>query len=226
MPNYKIADVVWEIFPQQSGTCDLLRDYETTELVAHEIVPENMKGQELEHIQLLQYINERLAGKYHGLMLHAAAIVYRGKAYLFVALPGTGKTTHISLWRKVVGEEVLVLNGDKPFLRNQDGKILVYGGPWRGKEGFGCNGVYPLGGVYLLNRGQENRVCQASSQEKLGKLLDAILLCEDHGAMLNVMATLDALCKSVPVCMLYCNMETDAVDVVRKHIEEGDAYEN
>ena len=226
MPNYKIADVVWSICPKQPYTQDLLREYKTAESGAEVIVPAFSKGSESEHIQLLQYINEQLAGNYQGLMLHGAAIVYDQKAYLFVALPGTGKTTHIGLWRQVMGEKVCILNGDKPFLRDKDNQILVYGGPWRGKEGFGCNAVYPLGGIYLLRRGKENRVCKASSPEKLRGLLDAILLCEDHRAMLNAMAVLDTLCKSVPVSVLYCNMETDAVITVLRHMEEGAACEN
>lgn len=226
MPNYKIADIVWSICPKQSYTRDLLREYETTESCAEVTVPAFSKGAEAEHIQLLQYINEQLAGNYQGLMLHGAAIIYNKKAYLFVALPGTGKTTHIGLWRQVMGDKVCILNGDKPFLRDKGNQILVYGGPWRGKEGLGCNAVCPLGGVYLLRRGEENRVCKASSREKLQGLLDAILLCEDHRAMLNVMAVLDALCKSVPVSVLYCNMETDAVNTVLRHMEEGETCEN
>ncbi len=220
MPNYKIADVVWNICPQKPCTQALLRKYESSEPDADVSVPIFPESAVAEHIHLLQYINEKLAGSYQGLMLHAAAIVYNGKAYLFVALPGTGKTTHVCLWRQVLGDRVFILNGDKPFLRVKDGQILAYGGPWQGKEGYGCNGVYPLGGVYLLRRGTENRVCQVSSAEKLKGLLDAILLCEDHRAMVGAMEVLNTLCKTVPVNALYCNMETGAVDAVLRHMEE------
>lgn len=225
MPNYKIADVVWGICPKQRYTLQLLCDYETTEQAVDVIVPDLSTETKPENIELLQYINDELADSFQGLMLHAAAIVYNQKAYLFVATPGTGKTTHICLWKQMLGDRVRILNGDKPFLRIKENQILVYGGPWRGKEGFGCNEACPLGGVYLLRRGQTNRVCKVSSGEKLEGLLDAILLCEDHRTMLNVMAMLDTLCKNVPVNALYCNMETGAVDAVRRHIEE-EGFEN
>lgn len=220
MPNYKIADVIWNICPKQSQTKALLRKYEFPEPVADVTVPAFPESAVAEHMQLLQYINDTLAGGYQGLMLHAAALVYNRKAYLFVALPGTGKTTHLRLWQQVMGEKVFVLNGDKPFLRVKDGQILVYGGPWQGKEGLGCNAVCPLGGVYLLRRGRENRVCKISAPEKLKGLLDAILLCEDHRTMLGAMEVLNTLCRTAPVSALYCNMTPDAVDAVRRHIEE------
>ena len=225
MPKYKIADVIWDICPEQENTKNLLKDYEVVMQNADVKVPAMNQDEIPEHMQLLQYINEQLAGKYQGIMIHAAAIVYRQKAYLFAATPGTGKTTHICLWKQVLGDEALVLNGDKPFIRIKDDQILVYGGPWRGKERLGCNEVYPLGGVYLLRRGQENRVCKTVFGERLQGLLDSVLLCAEHESMVSTMNILNAICKTVPVATLHCNMEKDAVYTVLKHIEEGD-HEN
>ena len=49
-------------------------------------------------------------------LMHGAAIAYNGAAYLFTAPSGTGKSTHIRLWRQYLGSGVSVINGDKPFL--------------------------------------------------------------------------------------------------------------
>ena len=53
-------------------------------------------------------------------LVHGAAIAYGGKAYLFTAPSGTGKTTHISLWKKYLGDDVQIVNGDKPGRENDD----------------------------------------------------------------------------------------------------------
>ena len=51
--------------------------------------------------------------------MHGAVIEYEGNGYMFSADSGTGKTTHILLWRKFLGDKVKIVNGDKPFLINQ-----------------------------------------------------------------------------------------------------------
>ncbi len=53
---------------------------------------------------------------YGRFLMHGAAITYGGGAYLFCAPSGVGKSTHISLWRRFLGSDVDIINGDKPFL--------------------------------------------------------------------------------------------------------------
>ena len=48
--------------------------------------------------------------------MHGAVIRYKGKAYLFTAPSGTGKTTHIRQWLKKA-EGTFVVNGDKPLIK-------------------------------------------------------------------------------------------------------------
>ena len=51
------------------------------------------------------------------LMLHGSAIAVDGKGYLFTAKSGTGKSTHTRLWREAFGSRAVMINDDKPFLR-------------------------------------------------------------------------------------------------------------
>ena len=81
---------------------------------------------------------------FNGLMLHSSAVVMDGRAYLFSAPSGTGKSTHTQLWLDVFGEKAGILNDDKPALRRIDGKWYAYGTPWCGKEHWGCNASTPL----------------------------------------------------------------------------------
>ena len=62
---------------------------------------------------------------FNGIMIHSSAVVMDGKAYLFTAPCGTGKSTHIALWKKAFGDSVHVVNGDKPIVREINGEFLA-----------------------------------------------------------------------------------------------------
>jgi len=73
--------------------------------------------------------------EYRRLQTHGVAIEYDGKAYIFSASSGTGKSTRAFLWQKYLGEnKVTIINGDKPILWFKDDEILACGSPWSGKE--------------------------------------------------------------------------------------------
>ena len=95
---------------------------------------------------------------YGGFLLHAAVIEVDGRAYAFSAPSGTGKSTHIALWRRVLGDRVRIVNGDKPILRYKDGRFIAYGTPWCGKEGWQRNTSAPLSAICFLERSPENRI--------------------------------------------------------------------
>ena len=81
--------------------------------------------------------------KYDAFMLHAAVVMVDGVAYAFSAKSGTGKSTHMRLWRRALGPRVIPINGDKPILRFQNGTLYAYGTPWAGKEHFQSNSHGP-----------------------------------------------------------------------------------
>ena len=62
-----------------------------------------------------------LLESYNGFMLHSSAVVVDGRAYLFTASSGTGKSTHTKLWLELFGEKAYILNDDKPAVRLEDG---------------------------------------------------------------------------------------------------------
>mgnify|MGYP003335436350 CR=1 FL=1 len=89
--------------------------------------------------------------KFDGMMLHASAAKYDGRVYLFSGPCGIGKTTHTKLWEKYFPGAV-VINDDKPALRREAGKWMVYGTPWCGKNGINSNASAPLAGICFLHR--------------------------------------------------------------------------
>lgn len=72
----------------------------------------------MERLALLRKVSDRLV--FHNVLLfHGCAVAVDGKAYLFTARSGTGKTTHCKLWEEnIPGCHILI--GDKPFLLFRD----------------------------------------------------------------------------------------------------------
>lgn len=67
-------------------------------------------------------------------LMHGAVVAWKDQGYLFTAPSGTGKSTHLALWKKYLGDQAEVINGDKPFLKVMEDEVWVYGTPWAGKE--------------------------------------------------------------------------------------------
>ena len=105
------------------------------------------------------------------LLCHGSTVAVDGRAYLFTAKCGTGKSTHTRLWRQVFGERAQMVNDDKPFLKLTDTGVLACGAPWSGKHGLDTNITVPLGGICILERGPENVIRPIPAEEALPRLL-------------------------------------------------------
>ena len=110
------------------------------------------------HCLMLATGNALLA--YQRALFHGVAILWRGKAWILTAPSGTGKTTQLRHWLRLQRKEIQVINGDKPLLEcRKDGSVWVHSSPWKGKEGIGRKGLSAsLGGIILLEQGQENQI--------------------------------------------------------------------
>lgn len=154
-----------------------------------------------------------VAGQLHrfdALLMHGAVIGYGERAYAFLAPSGTGKSTHIRLWRKYLGDGVYPVNGDKPILRREEGVFTANGTPWAGKEGWQQNISRPLAGICLLTRGAENKILHLEPSRALGALMRQIYVPKDPEGALATMALIDDLISAVPIYLLACNMTEEA----------------
>lgn len=157
---------------------------------------------------------------FDGMLLHASAVVMDGYAYLFSAPCGTGKSTHTTLWRQVFGEQVQMLNDDKPALRLEDGRWYAYGTPWSGKTDQNANIRAPLGGICVLTRGQVNEIAPYNGARAAFSLLEQTArpgVPEARGRLLEL---LDALLAKVPVWKIRCTPTAEAARVSHKAMAE------
>ena len=107
-------------------------------------------------------------------LFHASVVSYQNKAYMFLGVSGTGKSTHSSLWLKYIKGTELV-NDDNPVVRILgDGSIRVYGSPWSGKTSCYRNVSYPLGAIVDLSQAPENRIRRLKPIEAYAALMISI----------------------------------------------------
>ena len=153
-------------------------------------------------------------------VLHSVAFDIAGTGVAFAAQSGTGKTTHMQLWQKYLGDKMTVVNGDKPIVRFFDGKPVpyAYGTPWNGKEKFGCNMRTPLTHPCFIERSETNFVTPADKNEVIEKIMNQVYMPTAPDAMLKTMELIDRLLSSCRLWIIHCNMEPDAAEVAYKTI--------
>ena len=145
-------------------------------------------------------------------VFHGASIKVRNKGYVFTAPSGTGKSTHIGLLMKYFGEEVTVINGDKPILGILPDGVKVYSCPWAGKENWKNNTSAPLGGIILLHRGKTNSIRRISPSEYFDELFKQVYLPKNGEAMLKTLELIDTLAERVPFYLLECDISREAAE--------------
>ena len=178
----KIADLITEV-PETGGLAPRLRAYQWTgdQAVEPDIViresdyrPHMWQGSSREQFCYMESgcrFYARLLC-FQGMMLHASAIVYDGRAYLFSGDSGVGKSTHTRAWQDMLGaDRAPIINDDKPALRYLDGKWYAYGTPWCGKDGINLNMQAPLGGICFLEQGSENKISLLDPKDAIAHLI-------------------------------------------------------
>lgn len=166
----------------------------------------------LESLVIYRLLCEKLV-EHDVILIHSAAIRVDGKAYLFTAPSGTGKSTHIKLWRKRFGKGVGIINGDKPLISVTKDEIRAWGTPWDGKEHWSKNISAPIAGICQLGRGEENEICAASPAEALSTLFTQTYRPTTEAGMRKTMQLLLEVSQRVPFWKLKCNMSMEAAEV-------------
>lgn len=146
------------------------------------------------------------------LLLHGSTVAADGKAYLFTAKTGTGKSTHSRLWRELLGNRAVMINDDRTFLRITPEGVTAFGSPWSGKHGLDTNSSAALAGICILTRGEQNRIRPASVQECFPLLLHEAF-CPAEGQKENVHRLTESLALQVPLWHLECTRDPEAARV-------------
>ncbi len=159
------------------------------------------------------------------ILMHGCAIATGGKAYIFTAPSGTGKTTHARLWLQLLGDKAFVLNGDKPLIDMKTDVPTVYGTPWDGKEHLSRNTQLPLGGIVLIEQSKSNSIEPISSDDALKILLSQCYRPNDPTVMQHVLNSIVKLSGSVKFYKLKCNISKEAAMLSYSTLTKDDINE-
>lgn len=142
-------------------------------------------------------------------LLHGAGIKYKNDGIIFLASSGVGKTTHINLWKKYLGERAEIINGDKPVLKEEKGAIFFYDSPWHGKEGYGNGTKAELKAFCVIKRAKQNKITAISQKQALKEIVNRLYLPENELAVEKTLTFMEKLV-NIPFFLLECNMEKEA----------------
>lgn len=223
----KLADITAQVhcqYPETQAFCrDYLTDSEPQFAVTiteddvnaerkHFFDGNRIAGFYLEELALYRKLAEKLI-TYQIYLLHGSAIAVDGEVYVFIAVSGTGKSTHTALWRKLLtqqGHEVLMVNDDKPLMKLCDDRLYACGTPWNGQYRLSSDVSLPVKAICILNRSPQNHIEAITPSEAFPTLLQQTYRPGDPELLIRTLDMLQKSMKRVTFYRLDCNMEDDA----------------
>lgn len=160
-----------------------------------------------------------------GFLIHSAVIDADGTGVAFAAHSGTGKTTHMLLWQKLLGEKMKIVNGDKPIVRffeNEPEMPYAYGTPWNGKERLGCNMRTPLRHICFIERATKNSVEPMRQADAVNLIFNQVYMPHDPAAAAATMVLINRLLSCCKLWKIRCNMEPEAAEVAYRALFPAD----
>lgn len=172
--------------------------------------------------------------------IHSASILYRDQVWIFSGHSGMGKSTHTNLWKEQFGTKII--NGDLNLIgwssgkqdssrQNADkpsskGHPIVYGMPWCGTSGIASTKSYPLGGIVLLGRSDNDHFESLTNDQKIVRVMQRMISPVWTEDMLETNLKCAAkLAKEVPIYYLLCTKEPSAAYVMKARIDKEDAQQ-
>jgi hypothetical protein len=110
-----------------------------------------------------------LLSRGRGMLVHACAVDYRGRGWLFLGTSGAGKTTLARLWKEEPG--VTLLSDDRIIIRDTGDSFQMYGTPWHGTASIASPRSAPLSAIFFLAHDRENRLTPVQLVDATSRLL-------------------------------------------------------
>ncbi len=143
-------------------------------------------------------------------LFHCSSLKIDGRAYLFTAPSGTGKSTHARLWREYFGSRVTMINDDKPLISFNNNEIRVYGTPYCGKHGIQTNTSGVVSGIIILNQAQTNSIKRLTPKEAFPRLMEQSYRVYEPDEIVKTIDMIHAMSR-LPVFSMGCTISAEAV---------------
>ena len=148
------------------------------------------------------------------LSMHSSVVMKDGRAYMFLANSGVGKSTHSRMWlENIPGSELL--NDDNPAVRLMtDGSVRVFGTPWSGKTPCYRNLSAELGAMVRIRRCAENRITPLNVAEAYASVLSSSSGFRPIESMAEGLhSTIAAVALRTPCFVLDCRPDAQAAHI-------------
>ena len=163
------------------------------------------------------YAISELMLRHKRLVLHSSCISVNGRAILFSAPSGTGKSTHTGLWKRYVKDTVYI-NDDTPIIRLDRDKVYACGSPWSGKTNLNSSISSEVFGIVFLERGNKNHIEKLCGAQAFARLLGETRKFPFKDSVEMAAEFCGELIERVPIYRLSCDISEEAVRVVQREI--------
>ncbi len=156
---------------------------------------------------------------YDAFLMHASCVSINGEGVIFAGNSGVGKTTQAELWQKHLGAEII--NGDKAFIREIDGGFYGCGLPWKGSSEYCLNKKTKLNAIVVLRQAKENKITRLDAAKATEYFMPHLFMPHwDEKCLDNALNTLGRILEKVPVMLLECRPDEDAVKLTYNTVFE------
>jgi hypothetical protein len=165
------------------------------------------------HYPLDQILVVHALSARQGLLLHAAAIVLHEKLWIFCGRSGAGKST-LSRLLADAGCDSLITD-DRVMVRRRDNGWVGCGTPWAGEARIGRNRCAPVGGVFILHKGNDTFTRPLTPADAAHQLYPVTsLLWHDPQRLPAMLESCDGLVNQVPFAELHFANSADSAKAV------------
>lgn len=152
------------------------------------------------------------------LILHSAYLDHEGRAILFSAPSGVGKSTQAGLWEQYRGGKTV--NGDRCLLQKIGGKWFARGWPVCGSSGICKNQDTPIRALVTLSQAPADTVSKVPPSRAFSMLYSQITVNYwNREAQAKAMDLLERLVSEVSVYHLSCTISENAVQTLEQVLE-------
>lgn len=154
-----------------------------------------------------------------GFVFHSSYIAVGGKAVLFTAPSGTGKSTQAALWEQ--HRAARIINGDRSAVRWVDEQAFACGIPFAGSSNICNNETLPLGAVVYLKQAPQNQLRRLRGAEAFRKVWEGCSVNTwDKTDVAAVSERVQQVVSAVPVFELACTADEQAVKTLEEALRQ------
>ena len=178
------------------------------------------------------YANEEISALYRKIadifienniiVAHGSSFMVNNCGFIVTAHSGVGKSTHVGLLKKLLGERMIYINDDKPLLDVSDKDVMIYSSPWNGKERRGNNNCAPLKAIIFLNRGITNSYKKLDNKEVYFRILSQLYLPLDKSKRSKALKLIDILLKRINFYEINVNMDISSAEMTYERIIQNE----